>query len=69
MVPILSHYNPKLPIVVETDASNFVIGISLSQKEESVWLIALYSRKMIVIELNYDIYNIEILAIVSAFPE
>jgi hypothetical protein len=31
------------------------------------WLIIFYSRKLIQAELNYDIYNKELLAIVVAF--
>jgi hypothetical protein len=60
MVIVLWHYDPILPIIVETDASDFAIGAVLSQKEDRVQPVALYSRKMTPTELNYDIYNQEI---------
>jgi hypothetical protein len=69
MVPVLYHYNPTLPIIVETDASDFAIGVVLSQKEDRGQLVAFYSRKMTATEFNYDIQDKEIFAIVSAFKE
>jgi hypothetical protein len=67
MAPVLRHYNPILPIIVETDVSDFAIGVVLSPKEDSVQPVAFYSKKMNATELNYDIHNKEMLAIVSAF--
>jgi hypothetical protein len=67
--PVLQHYDPLLPIIVEIDASDFAIGDVLSQKEYRVQPIAFYSRKMIATELNYNIYDEEILAIGSSFKE
>jgi hypothetical protein len=32
--PILRHFDPSLPIQIETDASNFALGGVLSQKHE-----------------------------------
>jgi hypothetical protein len=43
--------------------------VLLLQTEDWVQLVAFYYRKMTAIELNYDIYNKEMLAIVSAFKE
>jgi hypothetical protein len=60
MAPVSHHYDPTLPIIVETDASNFAIGAVLSQKEDKVQPVAFYSRKMTATELNYDIHNKEI---------
>jgi hypothetical protein len=51
------------------DTSNCTIEVVLSQKEDRGQLVAFYSRKMITIELNYDIHNKEMLAIVSSFKE
>jgi hypothetical protein len=69
MAPVLGHYDLTLPIIVETDAPDFAIGAVLSQKEDRVEPVAFYSRKMSAIELNYDIHDKEMLAIVSAFKE
>jgi hypothetical protein len=55
--------------MVETDGSHFAIGAVLSQKEDRVQLVAFYSKKMIATEFNYDIYDKEMLAIVSSFKE
>jgi hypothetical protein len=69
MAPVLCHYNLVLPIIVETDASHFAIGVVLLQKEDRVQPVAFYSRKMTPTELNYNIHDKEMLAIVSAFKE
>jgi hypothetical protein len=47
IVLVLYYYDPKLPIIVEMDTSDFAIGTILSQKEERVQLVAFYSRKII----------------------
>jgi hypothetical protein len=67
--PILEHYNPELPCTVECDASDFALGAVCSQPNSDGILrpIAFYSRKLLPAELNYQIYDKELLAIVSAF--
>jgi hypothetical protein len=68
--PILRHFDPKLPIVVETDASDFAIGAVLSQVYETqLHPVAFHSRKMDKAELNYEVHDKEMLAIVSCFKE
>ena len=68
--PILKIYTPSLPTVVETDASDFALGACLVQKHPDGWHpVAYYSRKMTPPELNYDIYNKELLGIVAALKE
>ena len=57
------------PIIMETDASDYALGARLTQpgpggKHRPV---AFWSRKMIPAELNYDVHDKELLAIVSAF--
>ena len=51
--------------------SDFVLGACLLQKYiDKVWhLVVYYSRKLIPPELNYDIYNKELLGIVAALKE
>ncbi len=69
--PILRHYDPTQPCTIETDASDFVIAAIISQPDETGILhpVAFYSRKMLPAECNYEIYDKEMLAIVSAFKE
>jgi hypothetical protein len=64
--PILRHYNPHRPALLETDASAFAIAGMLSQKLEDgkihpVWFV---SRELIPAELNEDVYDKEMQAVV-----
>ncbi|CEP15198.1 hypothetical protein, partial, partial [Parasitella parasitica] len=67
--PILQHYNPDLPCIIETDASDFALGAVCSQlgKDGIAHPIAFHSRKLLPAEMNYQIYDKELLAIVDAF--
>ena len=68
--PILKIYTPSLPTVVKTDASDFILGICLIQKYPDRWhLVIYYSCKMTPLELNYNIYNKELLGIVVALKK
>ena len=69
--PILAIYDPERQALLETDASDFAIGACLTQKDDEgrIRTIAYYSRKMTGPELNYDIHDKELLAIVEAFRE
>jgi len=60
-----------LLIRVETDILDFILGVYLLQKHiDKIWyLVAYYSRKLILLELNYDIYNKELLGIVAVFKK
>jgi len=60
-----------LLIRVEIDILDFVLGVYLLQKHtDRVWhLVIYYSRKLTLLELNYDIYNKELLGIVIAFKK
>jgi len=53
------------------DILDFILGAYLLQKHiDRVWHpIVYYSRKLIPLELNYDIYNKELLGIVAVFKE
>ena len=67
---ILKIYTPSLLTVVKTDVSDFVLGIYLVQKYLNRWHpVAYYSHKMTPPELNYDIYNKELLGIVVVLKE
>ncbi|KAG5714987.1 hypothetical protein E4T56_gene5393 [Termitomyces sp. T112] len=68
--PVLCHFDPSLPIVLECDASNYAIARILSQSNsggKDLHPVAFYTRSMIPAELNYNIYDKELLTIVEAF--
>ncbi|MBW0512598.1 hypothetical protein O181_052313 [Austropuccinia psidii MF-1] len=65
--PILSHVNPSLPTIVETDASDYDLGAVLSQVNDSgKHPIAFNSHNPLPAELNYEIHEKELLGIVWA---
>ncbi|MBW0512353.1 hypothetical protein O181_052068 [Austropuccinia psidii MF-1] len=65
--PILSHFNPSLPTTVETDSSDYALGAVLSQVNDlGKHPIAFDSFKILPAELNYEIYDKELLCIVWA---
>ena len=68
--PVLIHFDTKLPIVVETDGSNYAITAILSQvtvEDGDLHPVAFHSHTMQPAELNYEIYDKELLAIYDAF--
>jgi hypothetical protein len=69
MAPILTHFNPHHECIVETAASDFALGSTLSQTTEDKKLHpnAFHSRKFSLAEMNYEIHNKELLAIVDCF--
>src|SRR5882672_5063221 len=70
MAPILVHFNPDNPIVVETDTSYYVVAAIISQISPDagdIHPITFYSHSMQPAELNYEIYDKELLAIFKAF--
>ena len=70
--PVLTHFDPANPTVVETDASDYAITAIISQispDDGDLHLIAFYSQGMKPVELNYEIYNKELLAIFEAFQQ
>ena len=67
---ILKIYILNLLIVVKIDVLDFVLGVYLVQKYLNRWyLVVYYSRKMTPLELNYNIYNKELLNIVVVLKE
>jgi hypothetical protein len=70
--PILRHYHADRASMVETDSSDGVVGGVLSQQdpESKLWHpIAYFSKTMHAAELNYDIHDKEMLAVVLALTE
>jgi hypothetical protein len=67
--PILMQSNPEKEKTLETNTSDYAIRMRLTQPGDNgkPRPIMFYSRKLIQAELNYDIYNKELLAIVVAF--
>ncbi|MBW0517522.1 hypothetical protein O181_057237 [Austropuccinia psidii MF-1] len=63
--PFLAHFNPSLPTIVKTDASDYALGAVLSQVNHTgKHPIAFDSCKLLPAELNYEIYDKELLGIV-----
>jgi hypothetical protein len=69
--PILRHFDPSDPIIVETNASDFALGAIISQtnKHNITRPVAFASRKMSGPELNYPVLEKEFLAILFAFQQ
>ena len=69
--PFLAHFDPALPCVVEADASDVALGVILSQRARTGTLhpLAFYSRKLLPNEINYQVHDKELLAIVAAFEQ
>ncbi|MBW0472215.1 hypothetical protein O181_011930 [Austropuccinia psidii MF-1] len=65
--PILSHFNPSLPTILETDSSEYALGPVLSKVSNSgKYPISFDSCKLLPEELNYEIHDKELLGIVCA---
>jgi len=69
--PIVTHYDDTRPTKLETNASDFALGAVLSQLcEDEKWHpVAFHSRKLSPAEINYDVHDKEMAAIVAAFKE
>jgi hypothetical protein len=67
--PILTHFDPHRECIVETDASDFALGSTLSQTAEDKKLHpnAFHSRKFSPGEINYEIHDEELLTVVDCF--
>jgi len=66
---VLAHFDASKPVIIKTDASDFAIGAVLSQRDEENCLhpMAFHSRKFQPAEINYEIHDKELLAVVDAF--
>ena len=69
--PVLANHDPELPTVMETDASDKALGATLSQRtpDGKLRLVAAHSRSFTGAELNYEIHDKELLAIVDSFKQ
>ena len=67
--PILHHFDPALPPVVETDASDYAVAgiLSVRTDDGEIHPVAFYSRTLSGAELNYDTHDKELLAVFEAF--
>ena len=67
--PILIYFNPTKKAYIETDLSDYVTADILSQigDDGELYLVTFYSRKIILAEYNYKIYNKELLVIIKSF--
>jgi hypothetical protein len=68
MEPVLAHPILTDPFELEVDASGFAMGAVLLQKKSDgkKHPIAYYSKTLSTAEHNYDVYDLELLALVSA---
>jgi hypothetical protein len=69
MAPILTHFDPNHECIVETDASDFALGSTLSQiaMDKKLYPNAFHLRKFSPAEINYKIHDQELLAIVDSY--
>ena len=70
--PILRHFDPERPTVLEADASDFALGAIVSQiapDDGKLHPVAFYSRTFGPAELNYEIYDKKLIAIIRCFEK
>ena len=67
--PILTHWLPDKPLIVETDASDYALGAILSMQTDfgEIHPVAFHSCTFSAPDLNYDTHDKELLAIFKAF--
>ena len=64
--PVLMDWDPTLPTFLETDCSGFALGGALVQEKEGVRRpVGFFAQKLDKAEINYDIHDKEMLAVVS----
>ena len=69
--PILQHFLPSLPVIFETDASDFAIAgiLPYPDPEKRFRPVVYFSRKLQPAESNCEIYDKEMFGIVEAFRQ
>ena len=68
--PVLTHWIPGSPLIIETDVSDYALITILSTvslTDNEVHPIAFHSRTFMPPELNYDVHDKELLTIFEAF--
>jgi len=67
--PILTHFIPDTPIIMETDASDYAVAgiLAITCTDKEIRPVAYYSRTLTAPQLNYDTHDKELLAIFEAF--
>ena len=67
--PILHHFDPTLPPIVEMDTSDYAITgiLSVCTDDDNVHPVAFYSHTLTGSELNYNTHDKELLVIFEAF--
>ena len=67
--PILTHFIPDTPIIMETDASDYAVAgiLSITCADGEIRPVTYYSRTLTAPELNYNTHDKELLAIFEAF--
>jgi len=65
--PVLQNPDPTKHYILDTDASKYAIGATISQQfSDRCHPIAYYSKSLLLVEHNYDIYNWKLLTIIYA---
>jgi hypothetical protein len=69
--PILAIFDSEKHIILETNASDYAIGIYINQldNDRKLYPITFHLRKIIPAETNYDIHDKELLAVMIALQE
>ena len=69
--PVLQHFNPTLPLTLITDASDYAFAAILLQPDNEHLLhpVSYYSQKFTPAEINYEIHDKELLAIIDTFRD
>ena len=71
MAPVLTHWIPHTPIMVETDASDYALAavLSIRTPDGDYHPVAFHSWTFKDAETNYDIHNKDLMAIDDAFKQ
>jgi hypothetical protein len=70
--PVLAHVHLAWPFTIEADASDFALGsILVSQPGEDgeLYLVAFHSRKFNAKNINYEVHDKELQAVVDSFAQ
>src|SRR3954469_12742691 len=68
MAPVLAMTKDEEPFIIKCDRSEGTLGAMLSQKQDDKWRpVAFLSKALNPTECNYQIYDKELLVIITAF--